>query len=95
MADSRNLLGGRALPRGHVCDRDDVAYTDVGRWYADHHRRVPITMAHGIDRMMRDRKLTFADAYRTLVEDGHVVHAGPRGAYWDLAPTRPLHVASS
>lgn len=39
-----------SLPPGHRCRVDDLAYTSVGSWWADHRGRVPIQAAAGLDR---------------------------------------------
>ena len=58
------------LPAGHRCRTDDLAYTSVSNWYRDHHGRVPIQAAAGLDRYMRQHDCTFAEAFTALTGRG-------------------------
>jgi hypothetical protein len=62
---------GRTLPPDHDCRVDDLTYRSVSEWFQDHHGRVPIQAAAGLDRYMRDHGCTFAEAFKAL--------SGPRG----------------
>jgi hypothetical protein len=57
----------------HVCRRDDPGYDSVGAWYEAHRGRVPIQAAMALDRLVRDRGLTFAEAFRALVDRGALI----------------------
>lgn len=46
-------------------------------YYADYHGCVPVQAMAGISRAMRERGLTFAEAYRLLLGAGAIVHVGP------------------
>ena len=59
-----------SLPPGHRCRVDDLAYTSVSDWYNDHHGRVPIQAAAGLDRYMRATDATFAEAFVALSRKG-------------------------
>lgn len=53
--------------------RDVSKYTSVGQWYADFKGRVPIQMAAGLDSLMRERNISFPEAYALLVERGAII----------------------
>jgi hypothetical protein len=59
-----------SLPPGHRCRLDDLAYSSVSDWYRDHHARVPIQAAAGLDRYIKARGCTFAEAYAALSGEG-------------------------
>lgn len=63
---------GRAGP-DHVCRRDDPGYVSVGEWYAAHQGRVPIQAAQALSQLVRERQMSFADAFRTLVGAGALI----------------------
>ena len=52
-------------------------YDSVGAWYRDRIGRVPVQMAHSIDRTMKLRGLTFREAYRLLLRGGAIIHIDP------------------
>jgi len=52
-------------------------YASVGAWFADYHGYVPIPMAVGLDRLMRERGLSFPDAYRLLLGQRRIIHIDP------------------
>jgi hypothetical protein len=54
----------------HVCRRDDPGYDSVGAWYEAHRGRVPNLAAMARDGLVRDRGLTFAEAFRAQVDRG-------------------------
>ena len=58
------------LPPGHRCRVDDLAYASVGDWYDEHHGRVPIQAAAGLDRYIRLHGCTFAEAFKALSGPG-------------------------
>jgi hypothetical protein len=49
-------------------------YESAGDYYADYRGSVPITMMVGISRVMRERSLTFREAYRLLLDAGAILH---------------------
>ena len=53
--------------------RDVSKYTSVAEWYRDFKGRVPIQMAAGLDDLMRERKISFPEAYALLVERGAII----------------------
>ena len=56
------------------------AYSEVRAWFDDYRGAVPIQQAAGIDRLMKVRGLTFANAYAELLARGVIVHvADPDG----------------
>jgi hypothetical protein len=55
-----------SLPPGHRCRVDDRAYASVSDWFHDHHGRVPIQAAAGLDRYIRATGSTFAEAFAAL-----------------------------
>ena len=59
-----------SLPDGHRCRVDDLAYTTVSDWFNDHHGRVPIQAAAGLDRHMKRTGCTFAEAFAALSGKG-------------------------
>lgn len=61
----------RELRRARL--RDPHAYATVGEWYADYAGFVPIQAAQALSRAMRQRGLTFADAYDLLRGAGAIV----------------------
>ena len=63
----------------HVCRRDDPGYDSVGAWYDAHRGRVPIQAAT-LDRLVRDRSLTFAEAFLTLVDGGALILLDDNGS---------------
>jgi hypothetical protein len=63
--------GPGRLPPGHDCRRDDPGYASVHDWWQDHHGRVPIQAAAGLDRYVREHGVSFGEAFRALT--------GPRG----------------
>ena len=52
-------------------------YATVSEWFRDYHGYVPIQMAAGLDRLMRDTGKSFPEAYRTLVGKGRIIHIDP------------------
>ena len=63
-----------SLPPGHRCRTDDLAYTSVSDWFNDHHGRVPIQAAAGLDRYMKRTGATFAEAFMALTgERGPII----------------------
>jgi len=75
------------LPAGHRCRVDDLTYTNVHDWYRDHAGHVPVQAAAGLDRYMRARGCTFAEAFTVLT--------GPRGPIILLDEVRPRRVRGS
>ena len=59
-----------SLPPGHRCRVDDLAYASVSDWFTDHRGRVPIQAAAGLDRYMRAKGCTFAEAFMALSGKG-------------------------
>jgi hypothetical protein len=57
----------------HDCRRDDPTYESVGGWYEDHQGRVPIEMAQGLSRYMKERGVSFGEAYRALLDAGAII----------------------
>ena len=49
-----------SLPPGHRCRVDDLAYASVSDWFNDHHGRVPIQAAGGLDQYIKATGSTFA-----------------------------------
>ena len=52
-------------------------YATVGEWFDDYRGYVPIQMAAGISRTMKERGLTFREAYTLLVSRGAIIHINP------------------
>ena len=52
-------------------------YDGVGDWFNDYRGYVPIQMAHALSNLMRDRDLTFREAYARLVGVGRIIHLDP------------------
>jgi hypothetical protein len=61
------------LGADHVCRRDDPGYASVGEWFEAHRGRVPIQAAHALSRLVSERDMSFADAFRTLVDAGALI----------------------
>jgi hypothetical protein len=59
-----------SLPPGHRCRVDDLAYETVSDWFNDHHGRVPIQAAAGLDRYIKATEATFAEAFTALSGKG-------------------------
>jgi hypothetical protein len=59
-----------SLPLGHRCRVDDLAYESVSDWFTDHHGRVPIQAAAGLERYIRATGSTFAEAFTALSGKG-------------------------
>jgi hypothetical protein len=57
----------------HVCRRDDPGYASVGEWYEAHRGRVPIQAAAALSRLVRERQMSFADAFWALVDRGALI----------------------
>ena len=74
MADS---LAGRPLPPGHRCRTDDLAYTSVSVWFADHHGRVPIQAAAALGQYIRATGCTFGEAFTVLTNGGPIILIEP------------------
>ena len=72
-----HVLPPAHLPPGHRCRVDDLAYTDVGTWYLDHHGRVPVQAAWGLSRYMRGHGCTFAEAFVALTNGGPIILIEP------------------
>jgi hypothetical protein len=72
-----HVLPPAHLPAGHRCRVDDLAYTDVGTWYLDHHGRVPVQAAWGLSRYMRGHGCTFAEAFVALTNGGPIILIEP------------------
>jgi hypothetical protein len=66
----RKDLEPATLPQGHRCRVDDLAYTSVGDWYADHRGRVPIQAAAGLDHYIKQHGSAFAEAFAALSGPG-------------------------
>ena len=63
-----------SLPPGHRCRVDDLAYRSVSDWFNDHHGRVPIQAAAGLDRYITATGATFAEAFTALTgEHGPII----------------------
>ena len=52
---------------------DVSKYKTVGEWYRDHRGRVPIQMAAGLDKLMKEEGLSFPEAYAKLVAAGAII----------------------
>jgi len=52
-------------------------YASVSEWFQDYHGYVPIQMAAGLDRLIRDTGMSFPDAYRALLGAGKIIHVDP------------------
>ena len=72
--DPSHQLGPRK-PKSEL--RHWSTYTSVGDWYTDHRGYVPIQMAAGISRTMKERGLTFREAYALLLRRGTIIHVDP------------------
>jgi len=48
-------------------------YTTVGEWFRDYQGFVPIQLAAGLDRYMRNHDVTFREAYRALLKSGAII----------------------
>jgi hypothetical protein len=59
-----------SLPPGHRCRVDDLAYETVSDWFNDHLGRVPIQAAAGLDRYIKAKGCTFAEAFAALSGTG-------------------------
>jgi hypothetical protein len=59
-----------SLPPGHRCQVDDLAYESVSAWFHDHHGRVPIQAAAGLDRYIKATGSAFAGAFTALSGKG-------------------------
>lgn len=59
-----------SLPPGDICRVDDLSYTSVGDWYADHRGRVPIRAAAALDRYIKAHGCSFGEAFATLSGPG-------------------------
>jgi hypothetical protein len=57
----------------HDCRRDDPRYPSVGAWWEDHRGRVPIQMAAGLDRYVREHGVSFGEAFQALLDRGAIV----------------------
>ena len=66
---------GPRKPRAEL--RHWSTYTSVGEWYADHRGYVPIQMAAGISRTMKERRMTFREAYEYLLRRRAIIHIDP------------------
>ena len=53
--------------------RDPHTYSDITEWWADYRGFVPIQMAHGLSQVMKQRGLTFPEAWDLLVGHGAIV----------------------
>jgi hypothetical protein len=60
-------------PRRREEMRDPLTYTSVSEWFRDYQGRVPIQMAHGLDRYMQRTGATFAEAYAALRGAGAII----------------------
>jgi hypothetical protein len=69
----RVVTSADRLGADHVCRRDDPGYASVGEWYEAHRGRVPIQAAQALSRLVRERHMSFADAFRTLVQAGALI----------------------
>ena len=58
-----------SLPPGHRCRVDDLGYPSVSGWFNDHRGRVPVQAAAGLDRFIRAKGCTFAEAFAALTGD--------------------------
>ena len=65
------------LPPDHRCRVDDIRYDSVGAWFEDHHGRVPIQAAAGLDRYIRDHGCTFAEAFAVMTNGGPIILIEP------------------
>ena len=55
-------------------------YASVTDWFDDYHGYVPIEMAAGLSRLMREHpELTFPQAYAWLVHTGAIIELHPQG----------------
>ena len=70
LAHEPKHLKPATLPPGHRCRVDDLAHTSVGDWWDDHHGRVPIQAAAGLDRYIERYGCTFAEAFAALSGPG-------------------------
>ena len=49
-------------------------YDSIGAYFADYRGYVPLAMMHGISQTMRNRGLSFVEAYRLLFEGSAIIH---------------------
>jgi hypothetical protein len=65
----------RSLPTRKPKDRlrPWSTYGSAGEYYADYRGYVPIQMMIGISQVMRERGVTFVEAYRLLLEAGAII----------------------
>jgi len=52
-------------------------YASVSEWFRDYRGYVPIQIAAGLDRLIRDTGMSFPDAYRALLGAGKIIHVDP------------------
>ena len=52
-------------------------YASVSEWFRDYRGCVPIQMAAGLDRLIRDTGMSFPDAYRALLRARTIIHVDP------------------
>jgi hypothetical protein len=69
----RLMTNADRLGPDHVCRREDPGYASVGEWYEAHRGRVPIQAAQALSQLVRERQVSFADAFRTLVDAGALI----------------------
>jgi hypothetical protein len=67
------MTGTDRLGPDHVCRRDDPGYSSVGEWYEAHQGRVPIQAAAALSRLVRERNMSFSDAFRSLIDAGALI----------------------
>jgi hypothetical protein len=79
----RLMTSADRLGPDHVCRRDDPSYASVGAWYEAHRGRVPIQAAQALSQLVRERQVSFADAFsgprRHWRRDPHRGRGGGRG----------------
>jgi hypothetical protein len=67
-------------PKPRSALRHWSTYRSTGEYYEDYRGYVPLPALVAIDRLVRDRGLTFPEAYRTLLDRGAIVHL------WEVPP---------
>ena len=67
----------KPLPPGHRCRTDDLAYTSISEWFADHAGHVPIQAAAALDRFVRQHHCSFAVAFVALTNHGPIILIEP------------------
>ena len=70
----------KPLPAGHHCRTDDLAYTSVSDWFADHAGHVPLQVPAALAEYVRRHGCSFAEAFTALTSGGPIILIGPPDA---------------